>query len=191
MALTAYNVIQGVGRLYIGAFGATEPLDSAVNTTPQASAWTELGFTSDGVSFLVNQEMSKMTVDQIADAVGTKMTGRVVQVKTNLAEATLENLAYVMNSGTVASGSGYKTYDPVADGAELQPTYRALLFDGFAPNTPGLVVMRRRFILRKTVSSDTVEAPYKKDGITVFPATWDTHYVSPSILPFHIVDQTS
>jgi len=190
MSLTAYNVIQGVGRLYIGVFGATEPADSAVNSTPQSSAFTELGFTSDGVSFMVNQEMSKMTVDQIADAVGTKMVNRVVQVKTNLAEATLDNLLYVMNSGTLASGSGYRTLDPVFDGTELQPTYRALIFDGYAPSSSGLVVKKRRFILRKTVSSDNVEAPYKKDGLTLFPVTWDTHYVSPSIAPFHIVDET-
>ena len=187
---TAYNVISGVGNLYIGAFGATEPADSAVNTTPAASAWTNLGFTNDGVTVNVNQDLLSKTVDQVADIIGRAMTQRDVQVVTNLAEATLENLAYVLNSGTIATGTGFKTYDPVYDGSELVPTYRAVLFDGYAPQSSALVNKKRRFILRKTLSIDNVGVPYKKDAITLYPVTWGIHYVSSVISPFHIVDET-
>src|SRR4051812_35582900 len=101
----AYQVIMGAGTMYNGLYQAVEPLDQAVNTVPQASAWTNTGFTNDGITLTVNQEFATMTVDQIADIIGRKMTQRDLQVQANLAEATLENLTLGLNSGTIASGS--------------------------------------------------------------------------------------
>jgi len=189
----AYQVLMGAATLYNGAFGATEPLDTAINTTPQTSAWTDMGFTNDGSSILLNQEFATMTVDQIADIIGRKMTQRDIQVKTNLAEATLENLTIGLNSGTVSTGAGpasWKKYVPVFDGTELQPTYFAILLDGYAPASSAGVVKRRRFILRKVLSIDNIEVAYKKGDMTLVPVTFGCHYVSTSIAPFAIVDET-
>jgi hypothetical protein len=192
----AYQVIMGAASLYSGTFsltGAAEPLDQAVNSVPQSSAWTDLGFTNDGVTLTINQEFATMTVDQIADIIGRKMTSRDFQVKVNLAEATLENLTIGLNSGTVATGSGagvnYKTYTPVYDGTELQPTYFALIIDGYAPADSSGVVKRRRFILRKVISIDNVEIAYKKGDMTLIPVTFGCHYVSTTLAPFKIIDQ--
>lgn len=186
----AFQVIMGAASLYVGAFGATEPADAAVNTTPQASAWTDAGFTLDGATLTLNQEFATMTVDQLADIIGRKMTSRDVQVKVNLAEATLENLTYGLNSGTVTTASGYKTYDPIYDGTELQPTYRAILLDGYAPANSAGVVKRRRFVLRKVLGIDNVEIAYKKGDQTVVPVTFGCHYVSTVLAPFRIIDET-
>jgi hypothetical protein len=189
----AYQVIMGAGTLYNGAFsltGAAEPADSAVNTTPQTSAWTDMGFTNDGVTLTVNQEFAEMTVDQIADIIGRKMTQRSLQVQSNLAEATLENLVIGLNSGTVSTGTGFKKYVPVFDGTELQPTYFANIFDGYAPASSAGVVKRRRFILRKVLSIDNVEVAYKKGDMTLIPVTFGCHYVSTSLAPFAIIDET-
>ena len=189
----AYEVIMGVGTLYIGEFsltGAAEPSDISVNTTPQASAWTHTGFTSDGVTFTANQTFSKMRVDQVADAVGAKMTERAVTVATNLAQATLENVLYSLNTGTITTGSGFRSLEPEFDGDELQPTYRALIFDGFAPATSAGVVKRRRFLVRKVLSVETVGIPYKKGDITLVPVTFESFYVSTTLAPFKIVDET-
>lgn len=189
----AYQVIMGAGSMYTGAFsltGANEPADSAVNTTPQSSAWTDMGFTNDGVSIVINQEFAEMTVDQIADTIGRKMINRSLQVQANLAEATLENLTLGLNSGTIATGSGFKTYTPVFDGTELQPTYIASIFDGYAPASSAGVVKRRRFILRKVLSIENVEVAYKKGDMTLVPITLGCHYVSTTLAPFKIVDET-
>jgi hypothetical protein len=104
----AYQVIMGAGTMYNGVYQAVEPTDAAVNTTPQASAWTNTGFTNDGITISLNQEFATMTVDQISDIIGRKMTQRDVQVQANLAEATLENLTLGLNSGTIATGAGFK-----------------------------------------------------------------------------------
>jgi hypothetical protein len=186
----AYQVLMGAASLYNGLYQAAEPADTAVNSAPQASAWTDMGFTDDGSTIMLNQEFATMTVDQVADIIGRRMTQRDVQVKTNLAEATLENLTIGLNSGTIATGSGFKSYTPVFNGTEMQPTYFAALLDGSAPASAAGVNKRRRFILRRILSIDNVESAYKKDELTLVPVTFGCHYIDTTTAPFKIVDET-
>lgn len=188
----AYQVIQGAGRLYTGVFdinGANEPALSAVNVAPQASAWTYCGFTSDGITLTIDQKFSEMHVDQLSDRVGTKLTERGLAIKANLAEATLTNLTLGLNGGTITTASGYSYYEPTYDGSELQPIYIAILFDGYAPASSAGVSKRRRVLLRKAISTENVESSYKKDGITMVPVTFTSHYVSQTLAPFRIIDE--
>jgi hypothetical protein len=189
----AYQVIQGAGRMYTGVFSATaafEPGLSAINSAPQASAWTYTGFTSDGITVTIDQTFSEMRVDQLADRVGTKMTERQLSVQANLAEATLQNFTLGLNSGTITTAAGNQYYEPVYDGSELQPVYIAVLFDGYAPASSAGVSKRRRFILRKAISTENVEMAYKKDSLTLVPVTFTSHYVSDTVAPFRIIDET-
>lgn len=189
----AYQVIMGAGSLYTGLYQATEPLDQAVNSAPQASAWTDAGFTNDGITFTINQEFAEMTVDQIADIIGRKMTQRSLQIQANLAEATQQNLTLGLNSGTITTGSGagvnYSVYTPIFNGTELQPVYFAAIFDGFAPATAAGLSRTRRFILRRVLSIENVEVPYKKGDMTIVPVTLACHYIDTVTAPFKIVDQ--
>lgn len=186
MAVTTTNLIMGPGTLYIGAFGATEPLDTVVNATPAASSWTDLGGTQDGAKLTIDQTYTDLEVDQIVDVAGARLTKRLFTIETNLAEPTLENLKYLLNDGTAASGSGYKSFEPIYASSATQPTYRAAILDGFAPNQ-----LRRRFIIRKVLSSDKVESTYKKDGQTLFTVKWSGFYVSSVIAPFKLIDETA
>lgn len=179
MPVTSTNLIQGPATLYIGAFGATEP---ATIATAPATGWTDLGGTKDGVMLDVNDSYAVLEVDQIIYEVARRRTNRVVQVKTNLAEATLANLAYATNN--TAPAAQVLTGD---DGlAAFAPAYGAVLLDGIAPGG-----FRRRVTLRKTLATDSVELAYKKDGQTLIPVTWSIHWVSTSIAPFKIEDATS
>lgn len=186
MGVTTTNLIQGPATLYYGLFGATEPTDASVNTTPPASAWTDLGGTNGGVTLTLNLTYSELEVDQIVDRVGSRLTKRDFMVKTDLAEATLENLALALNDTAPVSAAGYKTFDPTNGSSATQPTYIAIMLDGYAPGG-----FRRRFIGRRMLSTDNVDQAYQKDKQTLTPVTFTGHYVSPSIKPFHIVDQTS
>ena len=186
MAVTTTNLIMGPADLYIGTFGATEPLDTAINTTPAASSWTDLGGTQDGVKLTVDQTYTPLEVDQVVDEVGGRLTKRLFTIETNLAEATLENLKYLLNDGTAASGAGYKSFEPVYASSATQPTYRAVILDGYAPGQ-----FRRRYIIRKCLSNDKVESTYKKDGQTLFTVKWQGFYVSSVIAPFKLIDATS
>lgn len=186
MAVTTTNLIMGPATLYLGAFGATEPADTDVNTTPPASTWTDVGGTQDGVKITIDQTYTPLEVDQIVDVPGSRLTKRAVMVETNLAEPTLENLKLLLNDGTAASGAGYKSLEPIYASSATQPTYRALLLDGYAPTQ-----LRRRLIVRKVLSTEKVESTYKKDSQTLFTVKWDAFYVTSSIAPFKYIDATS
>lgn len=194
MTANVVNLVQGPATIFIGAFGATEPLNGNVNSTPQASAWTDLGGTTDGVTLSINQEYKELEVDQVVDVPGRRLTKRDMSVKTNMAEPTLQNLLYALNDvngGSLgASGAGFSGYyEPAFTDSATQPTYRALLVWGWAPGSSGATSKRRMVILRKVLSTDNVEFAYKKDDQTVFSATWSVHYVDGATAPFKIVDQ--
>lgn len=193
MSVTTTNLIQGPGTLYIGAFGATEPAETAVGLAGDPSTgWTDVGGTTDGVSLTIAQDFAVLEVDQIVDTAGRRLTKRDVSLKTNLAEPTLNNLAYAMNSTPGASAvintsqSGVSKLSPTSDTSATQPTYSALILDGFAP-----AQLRRRVVVRKVLSTDNVEFAYTKDKQTVFSVTWSAHYVSNAIKPFVVLDATS
>ena len=186
MAVTTTNLIQGPATLYQGLYGATEPTDAAVNATPAASAWTDLGGTQDGVKLSVDQTYSELEVDQITVRVGSRLTKVDFTIETSLAEATLANLSMSLNGGTSASGSGWSSYDPNVSSSATQPNYFAVIMDGYAPSQ-----FRRRIIGRRMLNTDSSELAYTKDKQTLIPIKLSGHYVSASIAPFHIVDQTS
>jgi hypothetical protein len=195
MSANVVNLVQGPATVYIGSFGATEPANAAVNSTPQASAWTDVGGTTDGCDISINQEYKELEVDQVVDIPGRRLVKRDMSVKTNLAEPTLQNLLYALNDvngGSLgASGTGFSGYyEPAFTDSATQPTYRALLLHGWAPGAGASNQSKRRMvILRKVLSSDNVEFAYKKEDQTVFSVTWSVHYVSSAIAPFKIVDE--
>jgi hypothetical protein len=182
------NLIQGPATLYRGAYQAVEPLDTnaALNATPAASSWTDVGGTTDGVKLAIANTYGELEVDQIVEVVGSRLTKRDTTVETNMAEVTLENLAYALNGGTSASGTGYKSYEPAAADSATQPTYSAVLFDGWAPSS-----FRRRFIVRKVLSTDSIELAYTKDKQTVLAVKLKAHYVSSAVRPYKIIDGTA
>lgn len=186
MAIDTTNLTAGPGTLWTAAFGATEPADSTINAAYSGSAFTDVGATQDGVTLNVEREFFELEVDQVIDVPGRRLTKRDLQIVTNLAEPTLANLAIALNGGTVTASASYSTYDPADDNAATQPTYRAVMFEGWAPRG-----FRRRVIARKCLSIEQVGTAYKKDGQTLFPTSFACHYVSPSIKPFRVIDQTA
>lgn len=186
MSVTTSNLIMGPATIYSGAFGATEPADTAVNTTPAASAWTDMGGTDGGLKMTVDPKYTELKVDQIVDRVGSRLVSREFTLETNLAEPTLENLSIALNGGTIATGSGFKSLEPNYASSATQPTYIAVMLDGYAPSS-----FRRRVIIRKALQTDKSAISYEKDKQTFIPVTFTAHYVSSSIAPVHVVDQTS
>lgn len=185
--MTTTNLVLGPGKLYTGLFGAAEPADSAVNITPQASAWTDVGGTMGGLTVEVTPTYTELDVDQIVDSVGRRLTKREIAVTTSMAEPTLANLSLILNGGTTASGSGWASFDPLTTTSATQPTYIALIVDGWAPGG----AFNRRATVRKCLSTAKTDFLYAKDKQDVFSVTFNAHYVSSAITPIHWVDQTS
>lgn len=186
MSVTTTNLIQGPASLWVGAFGVAEPADAQINT-PLGVDWTDVGGTVGGVTLTVGITLAQLDVDQIADVVGDVITAREVNIATSLAEATLANLARVINladaavtSGTTPVGPGL---EPASDLTTFQPVYRAWCLEGLAP-----AGYRRRVFLRKAVQTAASAMPHGPAAQTVIPATFRATYVSASIKPFKIVD---
>lgn len=185
MSVTTTNLIQGPATLYVGAFGATEPAASAVNTAPPSPTWTDVGATDGGVKLSVTQSFSALTVDQIIDTPERRQTAREVQIITQMAEPTLENLVVALNGGTAATAAGVTTYTPT-DSTAYVPVYSAFILDGQAPAN-----FRRRVIVRKAINTQNADQEYKKDGQAYWTVTLASHYVSASVLPWVVYDQTA
>jgi hypothetical protein len=179
MAVTTTNLIQGPAVVYVGTFGVTEP--AAIGTAPGVG-WTDVGGTKGGVELNISSEYGELTVDQIVDVIESRRTGREITVKTQLAEATLDNIARAI--GNAAPAANVLNLDDNA--AAFKPPYSAILIDGIAPGG-----FRRRIIVRKTLATDAVGVAYKKDDQTVVPVTWKLLWVSSSIIPLKLEDATS
>ncbi|MGC5562814.1 hypothetical protein ACPYPG_08225 [Streptomyces sp. FR-108] len=177
-------LVMGPAILYIGAFGASEPAASAYASTPASGAWTNLGYTLDGCELSVEQDYKELVADQTAYKMGARLQEASFKVKVSLAEPSLNNLVVALNDGTVASGSGYHTYEPAFMTSATQPTYRALIVDGYAPGGG-----RARLIVRKILSTDNVKWKYSKEDQTVFEVEFEGFYVSDVIAPWKMITE--
>jgi hypothetical protein len=189
-----FNICQGPATLHTGLFGATEPADSAVASPPSSSVWTDVGGIMDGSSVLLEVDLTytDQGVDQLVDAVGARLTKRTVQLTAALEELTLQNMLLAQNQlGTITTASGYSTYDPSTATSATQPSYTALIIDGWAPTLSAGTAMRRRIILRKALSSSKLDLEYEKSKPGVFNTTWTGYYVSSTVPMWHVIDQTS
>jgi hypothetical protein len=180
----------GPATVYLGAYGALEPTDANVNSTPAASAWTEAGLTDGGVTLTITPKFTDFSADQIVDVPGSRLTSRTIEVSTTMAEATLANLAAAMNSTVGASGANFGTFEPNYGQFASQLPYAALIMDGWAPG-PINTNYRRRIILRKTLQTSKIDLGYAKDKQVGIPVVWQAFFVSNTTSLLHIADQTA
>lgn len=195
IAVNAGNLIMGPARLYVAPFGSTEPTDASVTpngtTTPPSSPWVDAGGTDGGVTFEADNTYTPLAVDQLTMEVGARLTAMKFTVTTKLSEITLANLQTALNSiGTTASGTGYQTMDISVASSSTQPTYAALIIDGWAPMLSTGAPALRRIIVRKVLSQVKATLAYDKKTQQSLDCSFQAYYVSSSIAPVHVVEQT-
>lgn len=195
MAIQPLNVCMGPAIVYWAPFGSAEPAYAAITSPPSSSVWTDVGATVDGSSVLleVQHTFSDIGAEQLIDPIGARLTKRVIQITVALEEATLNNMNLAMNQLlTQSPGTGYTVADPITTVSSTQPQYMAIIIDGWAPTTgTSEEECKRRIVIRKCLSSSKVDLEYEKTKPTVFNTTWTGYWVSSSIAPFEIIDQTS
>lgn len=196
MAVTASNLVLGPANLYVAPFGSTEPTDASVTPTgyltPPSSPWVDVGGTEGGVAFEVDTKYTDLTVDQIIMNVGARLTELTMNVTTKLSEVTMTNLTTALNSITsTSSGSGYNTMDVTVTSAASQPSYAALIIHGWAPMLASGNPALRRITVRKVLSQAKVALMYDRKTQASYSCTFNAFYVSSSINPCHIIDETS
>jgi hypothetical protein len=180
------SLVLGPATLYIAPYGAVEPANGSVGSDPNPAVWTLLGGTLGGVELVIEQEYVDVELKQLPDKPMRRLKRRRLSIKTQLAEPTLANLAYVMNDTAPTSG----VFLPSNRSEASVLDYSALIVDGWNPGIhPGGRHKRRRLIARKCLSVDNVQMSYSKDGQTVYTVTWTCHYVDSSTPAFRVVDE--
>lgn len=186
MTVTVTNLLAGPATaVHVGDYGAAEPADA---TTAPGVGWRDVGGTTGGVRLAADREFFRLDVDQKIGRVGSVPTQEDYAVSTSLAEATLANYALAVNAAddAVVAGTGIETLDLGGTDPGSEPNYRALIIDGRAPGG-----LRRRIIVRRVLSTASVEAAMEKGGQTVYPVTWTAHDVSDSIKAVRVIDETA
>jgi hypothetical protein len=190
---TPFNICEGPADVYWAGFGTTEPADSAVTSSPSGS-WTGFGGTTDGTAVLFEVDLTygDLTIDQLVDPVGARLTKREIMVTFAMEETTLNNMLVATNQlGTLSTQSNYTTLDPLTTGSATQPSYTALIIDGWAPTLPSGAAARRRIIARKAVATSKIQLEYQKTKPAQYAVSWKLYFVSNSIPLYHLVDQTA
>jgi hypothetical protein len=163
-----------------------------------STAYSELGFTSTGLEISYEPVYGEVMVDQLLDAARLFKQTLKVMLKTELVEATLENLtlswgqmdSYYVNAtgSTISNVNTLATGTPVTaeTGATLNmaagalgdaPVERTLIAVGNAPSTiKGTATTKRNkervYVARRVVSIDTTAHGLKRDSATVFPVNF-------------------
>jgi len=128
----------------------------------------------------------------LVDPIGARFTARTIQVMVNLLEPTLINLQIAFNNAaTVNVLSGVTTFDPQTTTSATQPIYSQLIIDGWAPTLESGLQAKRRLIVRKVLNDVKASAKYDMTNQVTWDCTFTAYYVSSTLPPFHVVDQTS
>lgn len=167
------NILVGVGEFYVSSPldpATLEPDDLSGFSNPVAN-WRNVGFTIDGLEVTFEPDMVDIMVDQLGDAAKLVEQSTKVMLKTTLAEATLNNLAYAWgydeSSASGLSGLYSDGDDQVfnigifATGIPLE---RALHFVGKGPGG-----VTRTYTCWRVVSVASSGHSYKRGEATVFP----------------------
>lgn len=174
----------GPGWLYIAPLGSDEPDELITPWETVDPAWTNLGYTEGGTSFVFDQTFEDVTVDQEYDPVATLQTARQATINVQAAELTAANLEVAFNGGTVATpGGGLTTFEPPEAG-----DYTHVMLGWEATDA------LERWVFRKCLQVGNVEIPRRKapdkavvplsfralkpTGSAVFIAIFDTDYVA-------------
>jgi len=142
MAVTRANVLVGMGTF-------------SVDTT-------DVGSTHGGVTIEKTQDVYEKKIDQKLDAIALYPIGTKMSVKTNIGEATLENMKTVWSESTSVTSSGTSRH--LDGGITTSLTERALSFNGKSPEG-----YNRTYQFHKAVVVGASQHAIKKDDQVVFP----------------------
>lgn len=172
-------------RTWVNALASTGQGGTAQGYTTAVNGvyFRDCGLTTAGVEINYNPDFGEVEVDQLLDAARLFKQKINVQVKTSLAEATLENLLYVWDDSTTPTGTATLPVEYGAQGSIGPSVYmkpgtlgeapqeRHLLFVG--PGPGGATTAKQRvYIASRAVQVEASSQALKKAEATVFPVSF-------------------
>jgi hypothetical protein len=194
MAASVRNIIVGAAQVFVSAnVGTTgEPVaplptlqasTSAATTVAASGSWRDVGYTTNGLELSYEPDFGEVKVDQLLDAARLFKQGQKVTLKTEFAEATLENLFVVMNQTSGYNTDNAKkesgtTINGVSNAIEIQggtlgdyPVERSLIAVGPGPR-PTSGNNERVYYAARAMSMDASAHGLKRDSGTFFPVSF-------------------
>jgi hypothetical protein len=191
------NIIVGAAAFFVSANTSqtgdpvaalpTLVASTSATATLQANAsWRDIGYTTNGLELSYEPDFGEIAVDQLLDAARLFKQGQKVMLKTEFAEASLENLFVVMNQTT-----GYNTVNAkqttstsgvdiqgVTNAVEIQggtlgdyPVERSIVAVGPGPR-PTSGNNERVYYASRAMSMDASAHGLKRDSGTFFPVSF-------------------
>jgi hypothetical protein len=185
---SAYTVVEpAAAQLNAGSAGSITKANGDINEavwSAGAAAYTNVGFTNNGLQITYNPTYGSVTVDQLLDTAKLFKESMEVMIATEMSEATLFNVLTVFGqksssrSGTLSATQAEVLN--IAGGALLEaPTERQLIAVGAAP-TVASPNTERVYYARRVLSVQQSQFSLARNNPTTFPVTFrllpDTNY---------------
>lgn len=171
------NILVGAGNMFVADLDTQIPdfvnAERAEDTFLGAEDWSDVGATQEGVEVAYEPDIGEVEVDQMMDAAKLFNQGLNVQMNTQLAEATLENLMIAW--GAPDSALDGDTFSIGSPGSN--PIERSAAVVGFAPDTETTQTdqdshRERIYHARRIVSVEGSTHALRRTEATVFPASF-------------------
>lgn len=175
------NIIVGAAAFFIAdttltssSIPAFETSKTYRDTLSADSAMTNVGYTTNGLELAFAPNFGEVSVDQILDVAKLYKQGMKVDMKTEFAEATLENLLISLAgkashlSGTKSTSAG-QALDLTAGDIGECPVERAIVAVG--PGTGDCAdsgTVERVYVAYRALSIDNVSVMAKRDAPSTF-----------------------
>ena len=157
--------------------GATQTASPTESTPAIGGAYRNVGYTNNGLQISYQPTYDSVTVDQLLDTAKLFKSAMQVQISTEMAEGTLENVLAVFgqkSSTLQSSGTGATAVDELgleAGALGAAPTERQLIAVGQAPTSEASAT-ERVYYARRVLSVEQSQFSLARTAATTFPVTF-------------------
>jgi hypothetical protein len=157
--------------------GATQTATPTEGTPAVGGAYRNVGYTNNGLQISYQPTYDSVTVDQLLDTAKLFKSAMQVQISTEMAEGTLENVLAVFGqkkSTLTSSGTGVTAIDELgleAGALGAAPTERQLIAVGQAPTSEASAT-ERVYYARRVLSVEQSQFSLARTAATTFPVTF-------------------
>jgi stage V sporulation protein SpoVS len=184
MAQNVDNIIQGAAEIYLAPAPKTaiSAAGAGVSQKTVLGTFVSVGYTGEGLDITFEPDYLDVEVDTLLDSAALFKTKQKVTIATSFAEATLENLAFVLGQkASTVAGAQAAAGDTKAitiDGGALGsgPEERSFLAVGPSVRDIGTVsateFTERVYYAPRVISVESVSVAVKRNEATMFPVTF-------------------
>ncbi len=157
--------------------GSTQTASPSETTPKIGGAYRNVGFTNNGLQISYQPTYDSVTVDQLLDTAKLFKSAMQVQISTEMAEGTLENVLAVFGQKAdtlTSAGTGATAVDTLgleAGALGAAPTERQLIAIGQAPTSEASAT-ERVYYARRVLSVEQSQFSLARTAATTFPVTF-------------------